>query len=54
MNIPDLVRRNTERANWKAFDRLKAEIAYAFAEPESSYEPLTAADVIARNRVNRP
>lgn len=27
-----------------------AELAYAFEAPESSHRPLTAADVIARNR----
>jgi len=53
MNIRDLVSRNKERAKDKAFDRLKTEIAHAFSEPESSYKPLTAADVIARNRTDR-
>ena len=32
------------------FDRLKAELNRAYAAPEDSYEPLTAAEVIARNR----
>jgi hypothetical protein len=32
------------------FERLKSELVHAFAAPESSYEPLTAAQVIARNR----
>jgi hypothetical protein len=35
----------------KALDRLKAELAHAFAAPESSYTPLTAAQVVARNRI---
>ncbi len=48
--IRDLIRRDKERAEEKAFDRLKAELAHAYAAPESSYEPLTAADVIARNQ----
>lgn len=48
--IRDLIRRDKERAEKEAFDRLKAELAYAFAAPETSYEPLTAAEVIARNR----
>lgn len=48
--IRDLIRRDKERAEREAFDRLKAELTLAFAAPESSYEPLTAAEVIARNR----
>ncbi len=48
--IRDLVRRDKERAEGEAFDRLKAELVHAFSAPESSYKPLTAAEVIARNR----
>lgn len=48
--IRDLIRRDKERAEQDAFDRLKAELKHAFAAPESSYQPLTAAEVIARNR----
>jgi putative addiction module CopG family antidote len=48
--IRDLIRRDKERMEQEAFDRLKAELVHAFAAPESSYEPLTAAEVIARNR----
>lgn len=48
--IRDLIRRDKERAEKEAFDRLKAELAHAFASPESSYKPLTADEVIARNR----
>jgi antitoxin ParD1/3/4 len=48
--IRDLIRRDRERVETEAFDRLKAEITHAFAMPESSYEPLTAAQVIERNR----
>ena len=48
--IRDLIRRDSERVERHAFDRLKAELAHAFATPESSYESLTAAEVIARNR----
>lgn len=48
--IRDLIRRDKERAENERFDRLKAELAHAFAAPESTYEPLTAAEVIARNR----
>jgi putative addiction module CopG family antidote len=46
----DLIRRDKERKEQEAFDRLKAELAHAFAAPESSYRSLSAADVIARNR----
>ncbi|MBG0810571.1 addiction module antitoxin [Methylosinus sp. H3A] len=48
--IRDLIRRDKERAEKEAFERLKAELAHAFAAPEAAYAPLTAADVIARNR----
>ena len=49
--ISDLIRRDKERAEKQALDRLKAELAHAFAAPESSYESLTAAQVIARNLI---
>lgn len=45
----DLIRRDMERKEQLAFERLKAELTHAFAAPETSYCPLTAADVIARN-----
>jgi len=48
--VRDLIRRDMEHAERIAFDRLKAELTHAFAAPEASYRPLTAADVIARNR----
>jgi putative addiction module CopG family antidote len=48
--IRDLIRRDKERAEREAFDRLKAELNHAFAAPEESYKPLTAAEVISRNR----
>jgi len=48
--IRDLIRRDKDRTEKEAFDRLKAELAHAYAAPESSYQPLTAADVIARNQ----
>lgn len=48
--VRDLIRRDKERAERDAFDRLKAELTRAFAVPEESYRPLTAAEVIARNR----
>ncbi len=48
--IRDLIRRDKERAERQAFDRLKAELNRAFAAPEESYKPLAAAEVIIRNR----
>ncbi|THF61654.1 ribbon-helix-helix domain-containing protein [Pseudothauera rhizosphaerae] len=48
--IRDLIRRDRARVEQERVDRLKAELAHAFAAPESSYQPLTAAEVIARNK----
>jgi antitoxin ParD1/3/4 len=49
--VRDLIRRDKERTEREAFDRLKAELTLACAAPDDAYQPLTAADVIARNRV---
>lgn len=48
--VRDLIRRDKERVEQESFDRLKAELTRAFAVPETSYRPLTAGEVIARNR----
>jgi putative addiction module CopG family antidote len=48
--LRDLIRRDKERREQEAFERLKAELSHAFAAPESAYAPLTAAEVITRNR----
>lgn len=48
--VRDLIRRDKVRTEQEAFDRLKAELTLAFAAPDESYRPLTAAEVIARNR----
>ena len=48
--VRDLIRRDKETREAAAFERLKAELTHAWAAPESSYKPLTAADIIARNR----
>ena len=48
--IRDLIRRDKERVEQEAFNRLKGELTQAFAAPEETYQPLTAAEVIARNR----
>jgi antitoxin ParD1/3/4 len=50
--IRDLIRRDKERAQALAFDRLKAELVVAFAAPEDSYKALSASDVINRNQRN--
>ena len=49
--IRDLIRRDKERSEREAFDRLKAELRRAFAAPDDTYRVLSAADVVARNRV---
>ena len=48
--IRDLIRRDKERAEQDALDRLKTELRHAFAVPETSYTAQTADEVIARNR----
>jgi Arc/MetJ-type ribon-helix-helix transcriptional regulator len=48
--IRDLIRRDKERSEEQALERLKAELAHAFAAPESSYKALTVAEVVARNQ----
>ena len=48
--LRDLIRRDKERMQQQAFERLQAELTQAFAAPDASYRPLSAADVIARNR----
>lgn len=48
--LRDLIRRDKERVERDAFDRLKAELTRSYAAPEDSYRPLSAAEVIARNR----
>ncbi|MGX0905455.1 antitoxin ParD1/3/4 [Roseovarius sp. MBR-79] len=48
--VRDLIRRDKERAEREAFNRLKSELTRAFAAPEESYHALTAAEVIARNQ----
>ena len=48
--VRDLIRRDKDRAEGEAFDRLKAELTRAFAAPDSDYERPDADTVIARNR----
>jgi len=42
-----LIRRDRDRADSEAFERLKAELARAFAAPDSAYETLDADTVIS-------
>jgi Arc/MetJ-type ribon-helix-helix transcriptional regulator len=51
--VRDLIRHDKERTEQEAFDRLKAELMLAFAAPEESYRPSSAADVIGRFRDDR-
>ena len=48
--IRDLIRRDKERVEHEAFERLKAELTMAFAAPDDSFHPLSATEVIARNK----
>jgi antitoxin ParD1/3/4 len=48
--VRDLIRKDKERAEREAFERLKAELRLAFAAPDDSYGALTAKELIARNR----
>lgn len=47
--VCDLIRRDRDRVEAQRFDLLKAELTAAFAAPESTYHPLDADMVIARN-----
>jgi len=51
--VRDLIRRDKERIENEAFDRLKAELTRAFAAPDDMYQPLDADTVIARNMRRR-
>jgi antitoxin ParD1/3/4 len=48
--VRDLIRRDMERSQAEAFDRLKAELQRAFAAPDESYEAVGAEAVIQRGR----
>lgn len=47
--VRDLIRRDKERVEAEGFERLKAELAVAFAAPEAAYEALDAETIIRRN-----
>lgn len=48
--VRDLIRKDMERAEAQAFERLRAELQVAFAAPDETYVTVTAEDVIARAR----
>jgi antitoxin ParD1/3/4 len=47
--VRDLIRRDKARVEAEAFARLKAELAAAYAAPESSYAAMDAETIIKRN-----
>ena len=51
--VRDLIRKDKERAERVAFERLKAELNAAFAASDAAYAPLAADELIARNRARR-
>ena len=48
--VRDLIRRDKERSEREAFERLKAELTRAFSAPDDTYHALSASDVIPRNK----
>jgi Arc/MetJ-type ribon-helix-helix transcriptional regulator len=48
--VRDLIRRDKQRLEAEGFERLKAELAVAFAAPEEAYQPLDAETIIRRNQ----
>lgn len=51
--VRDLIRKDMERAEQEAFDRLKAELSLSFSAPDRSFRAETAAALIARNGKQR-
>ena len=47
--VRDLIRRDMQRTDEERFQRLQSELQLAFAQPESSYQALSADDIIRRN-----
>lgn len=52
--VRDLIRRDMARVDGESFERLKAELAHAFAAPDSAYRALDADAVIRRNARQAP
>ena len=51
--VRDLIRRDKERIECEAFERLKAELSAAIAAPDDTYGGLSANELIDRNRARR-
>ncbi len=51
--VRDLIRRDMQRAEAEAYERLEAELTKAFAAPDSAYKALNAEAVIARNAARK-
>lgn len=50
ISTDETVIRDAGQLGCQSFERLKAELQHAFAVPDTGYMPLTAAEVIARNK----
>ena len=48
--VRDLIRRDKERVENEAFERLKADLQLAFSAPDSAFVTVTLEQVLARNR----
>ena len=51
--VRDLIRRDKERAEREAFERLRAELRHAFAQPDDRFHVSSGDDVITRNTLRR-
>jgi antitoxin ParD1/3/4 len=51
--VRDLIRKDKERVEGVAFERLKAELNVAFSAPDDTYARLTANEIIARNKARQ-
>jgi len=48
--VRDLIRRDKERVEAEAFERIKAELQLAFSAPDGAFVAVRLEDVLARNR----
>jgi len=51
--VRDLIRRDREREERRAFEKLKATLQEAFAQPDEAYVEVTLEDVLARNKAKQ-
>ena len=53
--VRDLIRKDKTRRDQIAFDKVKAQLKAAFAEPRSNYEPTTLSDIkaLAKRRAKK-